>query len=361
MFKSSKTEGEPLFPLRKNSQYTVFLIVMAVVLLASMLLATRLGSVDLSFDAIRKVLLAKVTGRPYDQGLDSSMESILWDIRIPRILTAFIVGAGLTICGILMQALTKNPLADPYVLGISQGASAGAVSVIMYGYLSFLGLYGRMVGAFAGAVISIMLAMKIASIRNKITATQLVLAGIAVSALFGAITNFMIYHTKTGSDKVKTATYWMMGSLNGSNWQMLGYATIAFVLCLIFIVLLSKKLDVLLLGEEVAVTVGVDTDKLKLVIIIMSTLLTGVIVSISGTIGFVGLTIPHITRSIVGTRHVKLIPASILVGGTFLVLADMISRVIVRPEELPIGVVSAFFGAPFFLYLIRKSHGKFGG
>ncbi len=352
--------GEPLFPIRKNTHYTIFMIIMAVVLGISIIMATRLGSVDVDFDVIKKVVFARFS-RGAGQDIDASMESILWDIRIPRILTAFIVGAGLTLCGILMQALTKNPLADPYVLGISQGASAGAVSVIMYGYLGFLGPYGRMVGAFAGAVISIVLAMRIASIRNKITATQLVLAGIAVSALFGAITNFMIYHTKTGSDKVKTATYWMMGSLNGSNWEMLFYATIAFVICLIVIVLLSRKLDVLLLGEEVAVTVGVDTDKLKIVIIVLSTLLTGVIVSISGTIGFVGLTIPHITRSIVGTKHVKLIPASILVGGTFLVLADMISRVIVAPEELPIGVVSAFFGAPFFLYLIRKSHGKFGG
>lgn len=353
--------GEPLFPLKRNSEYTVFLIIMAVVLVISMILATRLGSVDLKFAAIGKVLISKLPWTSSDSGVDANITSIIWDIRIPRILTAFVVGAGLTVCGILMQALTKNPLADPYVLGISQGASAGAVSVIMYGWLSIFGLYGRMIGAFLGAVVSIVLAMKIASIRNKITATQLVLAGIAVSALFGAITNFMIYHTKTGSDKVKVATYWMMGSLNGSNWQLLFYASVTFAICLVVIILMSRKLDVLLLGEEVAVTVGVDTDKLKLVIILLSTLLTGVIVSISGTIGFVGLTIPHITRSIVGTRHVKLIPAAILVGGTFLVLADMISRVIVRPEELPIGVVSAFFGAPFFLYLIRKSHGKFGG
>ena len=220
---------------------------------------------------------------------------------------------------------------------------------------------GSMVGAFFGAVISIVLALRIATIRNKVTATQLVLAGIAVSALFGAITNYMIYHTKTGSDKVKTATYWLMGSLNGASWDKLKYASIAFVVCLIMILALTRNLDVLLLGDDVAVTVGVDTDKLKLIIIAVATLLTGVIVSVSGTIGFVGLTIPHITRSIVGTKHKRLIPASVLVGGTFLVVADIISRVIVAPEELPIGVVSAFFGAPFFLYLIRRSNGKFGG
>ena len=347
---------DDLFPLRKRSRYLLFCAVMLAVLFVLLILAAGLGSVSLPFETIRSIIVNTVMKKEvYPVTWEESAETILLGIRIPRILTAFIVGAGLTLCGILMQALTKNPLADPYVLGISHGASAGAVSVIMYGYLKFLGGYGTMVGAFCGAVISIALALKIAAIRNKVTATQLVLAGIAVSALFGAITNFMIYHTKTGSDKVKTATYWMMGSLSGASWEKLKYATIAFVICLIFILFLSKGLDVLLLGDDVAVTVGVNTERLKMGIIILATLLTGVIVSISGTIGFVGLTIPHITRSIVGTKHKRLIPASVLVGGTFLVAADIISRVAVAPEELPIGVVSAFFGAPFFLYLIRKS------
>ena len=352
----------PLFPLQKRGQYMVFCVIMAVVLFLSFLLAIRLGSVDLEFDTIRKILINRLTGREmYKPDWKSSTELIVWTIRTPRILTAFVVGAGLTLCGILMQVLTKNSLADPYVLGISHGASAGAVSVIMYGWLNILGGYGTMAGAFLGSVVSILLALRIATVRNKVTATQLVLAGIAVSALFSAATNFMIYHTKTGSDKVKTATYWMMGSLSGSSWEKLKYATIAFVVCFCLIMLLTRQLDVLLLGDDVAATVGVDTGKLKLWIIIISTLLTGIIVSVSGTIGFVGLTFPHITRSIVGTKHKRLVPASMLVGGTFLVIADILSRVLVAPEELPIGVVSAFFGAPFFLYLIKKSNGKFGG
>ena len=355
-------EKTPLFPLNKKSHYLIFCLLMVVILFFAFITATTLGSVDLREESIGKVIINEIAGREvYEPDWEESTAIILWTIRIPRILTAFIVGAGLTLCGILMQVLTKNPLADPYVLGISHGASAGAVSVIMYGYLSFLGGYGTMVGAFAGAVLSIMMALKIATIRNKVTATQLVLAGIAVSALFSAITNFMIYHTKTGSDKVKTATYWMMGSLSGASWEKLKYATIAFVVCFLLIMLLTKQLDVLLLGDDVASTVGVNTDKLKLAIIIIATLLTGIIVSISGTIGFVGLTIPHISRSIVCTKHKWLVPASMLVGGTFLVIADILSRVLVAPEELPIGVVSAFFGAPFFLYLIRKSNSKLGG
>ena len=351
-----------LFPLHKQSHFLLFCILMGVLLCTAVFMAMRMGSVQMDSDIIKGVLLNRITGKEYHPVTwEASLESIIWDIRAPRIFTAFIVGAGLTLCGILMQVLTKNSLADPYVLGISHGASAGAVSVIMYGYLWFLGGYGTMTGAFLGALLSITLAMKIASVRKKITATQLVLAGIAVSALFGAITNLMIYYTKTGSDKVRTASYWMMGSLSGSSWEKLKYVTIAFLVCFAFIMLLTRQLDVLMLGDDVASTVGVNTDKLKLMIILLATLLTGVIVSVSGPIGFVGLTFPHITRSIVGTKHRRLVPAAVLVGGTFLVVADIISRVIVAPEELPIGVVSSFFGAPFFLYLIRKGNKKAGG
>ena len=357
-----KKQKTLLFPLQHRRHYLIFCLVMLFVLFVACVLAVRLGSVDMESSVIRRVMINRLSGREvFPQEWKDSTETILWNIRLPRVLTAFVVGAGLTLCGILMQVLTKNSLADPYVLGISHGASAGAVSVIMYGWLNILGGYGTMAGAFMGAILSILLALRIATIRNKVTATQLVLAGIAVSALFGALTNLMIYHTKTGSDKVKTATYWMMGSLSGSSWEKLKYATIAFVVCFILIMFLTRQLDVLLLGDDVAATVGVDTGKLKLWIIIIATLLTGIIVSISGTIGFVGLTFPHITRSIVGTKHKRLVPASMLVGGTFLVIADILSRVLVAPEELPIGVVSAFFGAPFFLYLIRKSGGKFGG
>ena len=351
----------PLFPLQKRAHFAAFCVAMGVLLVISCLCAIGLGAADISPDEIWKVIVNNIAGTEvYERYWENSSESIIWTIRMPRVLTAFVVGAGLTLCGILMQVLTKNPLADPYVLGISQGASAGAVAAIMYGFLSFLGGYGTMAGAFLGALVSIALSLRIATIRNKVTATQLVLAGIAVSALFGAITNLMIYYTAVGSDKVKTATYWMMGSLSGSSWERLLYAAIAFVVCFVLILTLSKKLDVLMLGDDVAATVGVDTGKLKLLIIVIATLLTGVIVSISGTIGFVGLTIPHITRSIVGTKHLRLVPASMLVGGTFLVIADILSRVLVAPEELPIGVVSAFFGAPFFLYLIRRSNAKLG-
>ncbi len=347
-------------PLESNGAYLFFIFIMIAALIVSVAVSIVLGSVDIKFGDVVGFLANKISGRRVVVPTwDDSIESIIWDIRTPRVLTAFIVGAGLTLCGIVMQALTKNTLADPYVLGISQGASSGAVFMIMYGSMFFYGQYGTVLGAFIGAVISIVIALQIAKIRNKVTATQLILAGIAVAAMFGALTNIMIYLQRTGSDKVKTAQYWMMGSLSGSTWERLVYVAIVFVVCFIVIYAIRKMLDAMLLGDDVALTLGVNTGRLKLIMILVTTLLTGAIVSISGVIGFVGLTIPHITRSVVGSKHTRLIPAATLVGGTFLVLADVISRVIISPEELPIGVVSAFFGAPFFLYLIRKS--KTGG
>lgn len=350
------SKRKTIFPLESKVSFSVFLLLMLLLLAFSVFIAIVFGSVSLDPSTIRGVIVNQITGRELvPVRWEESTRSIIWNIRLPRILTAWIVGAGLTLCGIVMQALTKNPLADPFVLGISQGASAGAVSVIMYGYLSFLGYYATMCGAFVGALIAMVLALGIARNRNVLTATNLILAGIAVSALFGALTNLMIYAHQSGSDKVKTAQYWLLGSLSGANWVRLFYATTAFVVCFLGILIMHRSLDALMLGDETASTLGVNTAGAKLAIIMIATGLTGVIVSISGVIGFVGLTVPHMTRSMVGSKHSRLIPASVLLGGSFMVLADLISRTLIRPEELPIGVVSAFFGAPFFLYLIKRA------
>jgi iron complex transport system permease protein len=247
------------------------------------------------------------------------------------------------------------------VLGISSGASAGAVAVIMYGWFSFMGTFHIAFGAGLGALLSIVIAMKVSSVDNKITATQLVLAGIAVSTLFTALTNFMIYYKQSGSDKQKTAMYWMMGSLSGASWSSVIYVFVIFILCVIAIIFFTGHLDILMLGDDAATTLGLNLRFIKMGIIVLCTLLTGAIVSVSGVIGFVGLIIPHVTRSLIGPKHGRLIPAAILVGGFYMIICDLISRVIVSPGELPIGVLTTLFGAPFFLFLIRKSKSKFGG
>ncbi len=349
-------------PLRSKRAYTIFMIGAVILLVLSVILAVFGGSVTVDPKTVCQVLINHITGRDvFPVTWRDSTDNIIWTIRFPRVVMAFFVGAGLAISGILMQAMTKNSLADPYVLGISSGASCGAVAVIMYGFFSFAGRFHTAVGAAIGAVVAISIAMSISSVGGKITSSQLVLAGIAVSTMFTAITNFMIYYTKTGSDKVKTAMYWMMGSLNGADWASVGYVAIISIICIVVILFFTNSLDVLMLGDDAATTLGVNLRMIKISIIILCTILTGAIVSVSGVIGFVGLIIPHITRSLIGPKHGRLIPAAILTGGIFVILCDLISRVIVSPEELPLGVLTALFGAPFFLFLIRQSRSKFGG
>ena len=337
-----------------GGHFAFLLLLLSGLILAAACISVTMGAVEISPLNVLKIIVNKSTGCEIFECLwEKKTETIIWNIRFPRVLLAFIVGAGLSLCGVLMQALTKNSLADPYVLGISSGASAGAVSVMVLGFFQFLGGYAVIAGATLGAMLSIILSMKIASVRGRITSTQLVLAGIATSALFSAITNLIIYGGGA-SDKTKTALYWMVGSLSGASWGRLRYVSVVFLVTIIVIFLFSKELDVLLLGDDVAETLGVDTGKLKWVIIIASTVLTGVVVSVSGVIGFIGLVVPHIIRRISGSGHRKLIPLSLLGGGLFAVIADLLSRILISPEELQIGVISAFFGAPFFLYLIRK-------
>ena len=349
-------------PIRKKGNFVLFCIGLFVLLILVIILAVFSGSVSIPPDVVCKVLLNHLVGHEiFKPTWNASLETIIWTMRFPRVLMALMVGAGLSLCGILMQAMTRNSLADPYVLGISSGASAGAVAVIMYGWFGFMGQFHIAFGAAIGAFLAIFIAMKVSSVSNRITSTQLVLAGIAVSTLFQAITNFMIYYRQTGDDKVKTAIYWMMGSLSGANWSTVLYLFIIVMICTVILFFFTDSLDVLMLGDDAATTLGVNLMRIKVSIIVLCTIMTGAIVSVSGVIGFIGLIIPHITRSLVGSKHSRLMPASILLGGLFTILCDWISRIVVIPEELPIGVLTALFGAPFFLFLIRKGRSKFGG
>ena len=202
--------------------------------------------------------------------------------------------------------------------------------------------------------LAIVLSMAIATYKGTVTSTQLILAGIATSALFSGITNLIIYGYHTGSDKTKTAQYWMVGSLSGASWEKVKYVAAAFLITVCIILLFTRELDMLLLGDGTAENLGVNVTRIKMVVIIMAAVLTGIVVSVSGVIGFIGLVVPHIARRMVGSRHTIVLPFVIVLGGLFTVLADFLSRVIVAPEELPIGIIAALSGAPFFLYLIRQ-------
>lgn len=337
-------------------RFFVFVAVVCLLMLVAMFFSFTIGAVDIDPLHIIQLTINKISGKEvFVPAWEASVETIIWNIRVPRVILSCIVGAGLAVCGVLMQALTKNPLADPYVLGISSGASTGAVCAIVLGWFSFMGGYSSIFGAFLGAVTAITISLQIATVRGKITSTQLVLSGIATSAVFSAMTNLLIYGFQSSSDKIKTAQYWMIGSLSGAEWGKVRYVGIVFILAVVGIMFFTRDLDILLLGDDVAESLGVNTRRIKLVVILLATLLAGVVVSVSGVIGFIGLVVPHIVRSFIGSKHIRLIPAVVLAGGLFTMLADLVSRIIIAPQELPIGIISALIGGPFFLYLIKRN------
>lgn len=347
----------------KHAKTSVLVMVyagLAVILLVSIVLAINIGAVDVSPAVTFRIIANKLLGNEvFPVTWSSAQQSIIWNLRMPKVLVAGCVGAGLSLAGIFMQALTKNPLADPYILGISSGASTGATFVLLVGSIPLLGSVSVSTGAFIGALVTSVLVFCIAGKEGQNNTTKLVLVGMAVSAFFSALTNFVIFITPD-SKKVNSALFWMTGSFSGILWSDVLPAVIALALGLLAAVFINRELDALLMGEEIARSSGVDTSRIKIIIILVSTLLTGVMVSMSGIIGFVGLVIPHICRSVVGASHRRLVPLSLLLGASYMIWADVIARVCVAPEEIPVGVITALAGVPFFLVMLKKSRYDFG-
>lgn len=343
----------------RTSTFVCLCIGMALFLGASIVFAIHIGAVDLTPEWIYQILVNHLTGKEiYAVEWPAYADGIVWGMRLPKVLVASCVGAGLSLVGILMQAMTKNSMADPYLLGISSGASAGATAAILVGSLPLIGAVTVQAGAFIGAIVSSVLVFILAGASGRVSSTKLILSGTAISALFSSMSNFLIF-MQNNEKKLSSVLFWMSGSFASAKWADVLPVFIVLIICIVIILLENRSLDALLLGEEMAITIGVDVPKLKILIIIMSALVTGIMVSVSGTIGFVGLVIPHISRSLVGTAHKRMVPFSALLGAILMIWADAIARVVVAPSELPIGVVTAFIGAPFFLFLLRKSKYSF--
>jgi iron complex transport system permease protein len=326
----------------------------------AMVLAVNLGAVNLKPAWILKIILNTVSGRElFVSEWKPQMVSIVWNLRLPKVIAAAFIGASLSLSGVFMQALTRNPLADPFLLGVSSGASTGAVSAILLGGLPFIGSFSPQIGAFAGAVTAGALVFALSGERGRITSSRLVLTGMAVSATFSALTNLLIFITPD-THKINSAVFWMIGSLAGITWKHLPAVVMAFSAGLCVGVLSHRSMDIMLTGEERALTLGVDIKVLRRALIAASALLAGIAVSISGVIGFVGLVIPHISRMLFGPVHRQLIAPACLLGASFMVMADILARVLAKPEEMPAGIITALAGSPFFLHLLRKGMCKFG-
>ena len=306
------------------------------------------GAVALDRRVVLDMLRAAVTGGEVG---DRNLYNLVVQVRLPRVCLTVLAGAILSVVGILMQTLTGNALAEPYVLGVSSGASAGAAGAIVLHWFAFLPS-GRVVfAAFVGSFVAI--ALVVALQGRSTSPIRLVLTGMGVSAFFQAATTLIIY-SSSNEAQARSAQYWLTGSFSGSNWGDVRLTLAALIVLLILCACVEKELDLMLLGRDAAAQTGMNVRAMQLVLILFSAFAVSVVVSVSGLVGFVGLIIPHIMRRTVDTAHRYLVLSSALAGGCFLTLADTVARTAFSPQEMPIGVMTAFIGAPVFILMIRR-------
>lgn len=291
---------------------------------------------------------------------DPTADRIVWQLRMPRVLLALLVGGGLSIIGVAMQTLVRNPLAEPYILGISSGASAGA-SLFFLGFLPPLlsKALSLPLAAFVGGLLSITVVYLVARTGSRVSVARLLLAGVAMSSFMAAITAFVTY-ASPNPQKLQAVLFWLLGSFSSTHWGLLPLPAVVTSMALLVMISLARPLDAMLVGDEPAHSLGVPVEATKRLLIVLAALVTGILVAASGAIGFVGLIVPHAVRSVVGVTHRRLVPLSFLAGALFLLWADVAARVLLTSLELPVGVITAFCGVPFFLVLLRRSEYGFG-
>lgn len=336
---------------------------LSLLLLASTLAGLATGAVQVPLREVAGILLQA-------SGIDQFVEfshthaAVVQSIRMPRVLLGILVGASLAMCGAALQGLFRNPLADPALVGVSSGAALGAVSAIVLGETVLQGLahlagpYLLPLAAFVGGISVTLLVYRLAQSGGRTAVTTLLLAGIAVGSLSSAGTGLMTY--MADDFQLRTLTFWTMGSLGGATWSKLGASAVLMVLAIVLIPTQARALNALLLGESEAMHLGYDLERVKRRLVLLIALAVGAAVSVSGIIGFIGLVTPHLVRLVVGPDHRLLLPASALLGASLLLLADLVARTVVAPSELPIGIVTALVGGPFFLWLLIRFRAQRG-
>lgn len=337
---------------RGVQRVTVAVLAVAIVLLV--VVSGAVGTVEVGFvDAARIVVGHLVPGMPWmsDGSLTTLQDQAVWQFRLPRALLAALAGAGLALAGAIMQVIVRNPLAEPYLLGVSSGAGVGAVLVITLGSTAVGGL-SLGVAAFAGALVASACVALAARHRGVLSPTRMILSGVALGSLFSAVTSYLTLTTE--AQNVFSVLFFLLGSVSAASMGSLAVPAVAFVAACVVVGLRTRAMNALLTGDESATALGVDVNRLRAVLLVTAALLTGSIVSVSGGIGFVGLVIPHVARILVGADHRRMLPVAVLGGAAFLMLADLLSRTVAAPAEVPIGILTAVVGAPFFLWLMRR-------
>jgi iron complex transport system permease protein len=323
---------------------------LAVLLLTVIVLSTGMGYIKMSPVEVLRIVIAKISGHcGLLEGIDSTFPYVVWEVRLPRILTSAIVGAGLALAGVIFQGILLSPLADPYTLGISAGAAFGASIALLFP-ISFLGSYSVPLFAFIGASFTLVAVLSMSSFNGQISSSDLILSGIIVAAILSAGISFMKY---VADEQVSIIIFWLMGSFDSKGWMDVA-VTLSFVFIGILIShLFARDLNIIALGDRSASSLGVQAKTTRVILLITASLVTAACVSVSGIIGFVGLIVPHLLRLIVGSDNRKLIPASVLAGSILLLSADTITRAVL-PKEIPVGVLTALIGGPVFCYIFRQ-------
>ena len=341
------------------------IILLAIGLIVAVTVSVFIGAVYVPFDEVVKILVFKTIGIKMD-GFDDIKYThviIVWELYAPRAVMGVIVGVSLALAGVVMQAMVQNPLADPYILGISSGASLGATFAFLVGAgsisIAFLANAGVAFWAFLGAMGASVAVFMLASLGSRMTTTKLILSGTIIASVCGAFSNLIVYLAPSDSG-IRSLTFWLMGALGQEGFDNVILPGIILLICLVFFFTQLRTLNTMLMGDETATTLGVNLATMRKIYIMLNAVLIAVIVCNCGLIGFVGLIVPHIARALVGTNHWKLMPVACLSGGIFLVVADIFARSLTT-SEIPIGIITAIVGTPVFAYIMIKKAYGFGG
>lgn len=340
----------------KKGKYGRVLVFLALILVLSIGIFSVIGTASIKWTDVFRIIGSKTPIlKKYIDVSDilETHQTIIWSIRLPRVLLGVLVGSSLAIAGAAFQGMFKNPMADPFVIGISSGAALGAtIAIILKASISFLGISSISLFAFIGALAAVFTVYNISRIKDKVPVTTLLLAGVAIGQFLTAIMSLLMVIFNNDMAKI---VYWTMGSLAGKGWSPLIRISLPVIGSIVLINFFARDLNIMLTGEDSAKSLGINVEKTKMYILILGSFMVAMVVSVSGIIGFVGLIIPHIVRIIIGPDHRVLLPASALVGAIFMIFADTIARTIISPVEIPVGIITALFGGPFFLYLLKKT------
>lgn len=344
---------------RKIAAPVLFVLLLAAAAV-SFVISLTFGSV--AYDAIDvwDVVAAHIGIIPGDDVFGSTIDSVVWSLRAPRGLLALIVGAGLALAGVVMQTLVRNPLADPYLLGVSSGASVGATAVITIGVFTSFGLYAISVGALFGALAATAIVYLITLAQGGLTPLRLILTGVVASSAFSALASFLVFKAQDAR-AAQGVMFWMLGSVVGAQWDRLLLPALVVLAAFLILMLMSNPLDAMAAGPDTAAALGVNVEQLRQILFFIQALLVGAMVAVAGGIGFVGLVIPHLARIMVGSLHRRLLPIAMVLGAVFMVWVDVIARIAAPPQEIPLGVVTGVLGAPLFLLLMGRGRYQFGG